>query len=193
MCVCVCVLRWIFPQTSDRENLTPLLKSKGGGVSFSPQPPSKKKKRRRRRRRRRGGESEREREKRKKSTSSSTTCRRDIYMTIRSGILEVPPPRYNRVWRQPRYTFPGSQQYLPAELCTAALPGASSSSSSSSSNHLHHLPLLHLLHEYFSHEHMAARSLIKYSPSLHKLLMEADGRCSLQDEERRSDVRVRLF
>lgn len=45
----------------------------------------------------------------------------------------LPPNPHNRVWRQPRYTFPGSQQYLPAELCTAALPGASTSSPTSSS------------------------------------------------------------
>lgn len=127
-CVRVC-LRWIFPQTRDKE-LPYLFKNSTSIPSFH-----KNKKE----------EARGKKEKKKKSTSSSTTRRREIYMTIQSRILQVPPytpirltpslasSQPHRVWRRPRSTFPGSQ-YLPAELCTAALPGASSSSSSSSSS-----------------------------------------------------------
>lgn len=71
----------------------------------------------------------------------------------------------NRVWRQPHYTFPGSQQYLPAELCTAALPGASSSSSSFSCT-----PPPSLFHEHFSQE----RRVLFHIPKFSRTLMEAN-------------------
>lgn len=111
--------------------------------------------------------SPKKRKKRKKSTSSSTTCRRDIYMTIRSGILGVPPPSPQTESGVSPTTL--SQAHNNISLLNSALQRCLGPPPPPPS-HAPPPPPPSLFHEHFSQE----RRVLFHIPKFSRTLMEAN-------------------